>query len=796
MYYEVIPQLSKKLIDSPSWQKILEEILGKAKKRLDDIGEGGNFPEYKRCLYDSTISEYKKVAYQLFQDRFLTRQEYNRIQNILPCNSLLFHGTLGSGKSSLEKSFSDIAGLKVVNLLSAYREGISVDEELEVKRVRINQVLNGDFSQIPEIVEETNTLLIIDTIEELIEEVGISLRKIIETMDSSTKHKNVRWVITSSDHVNIICNPLYSKLSSFQFKNQSDSGSQNDEKAYLANWYDLDLINIQFNVSQRLWCDTFQERNVELEQLDFYPPALIGVMSENADLLASFNEVNDIFKLLVHYIFDRLNLNSADRGKILSSIKQLEFFSEEREGFHLTLDFLGSLNAEKAARETSINQLINTRLILVSESNAAPVYKINIPLLWAYFFAVRAIEESFDIEKFREHFGTNSSLESHFKIIYQYYSFRSGTPLHIEQLCKGYGSLEGAIFLLNYSGRDYGLEFLNATYKVLSNGLSKGSRLLNEGVYHENLLTYALYRCLASTANSGYDSNLIEQITLYIGAIFKLLTKNESKKFLLSTVEVFLDDLHESEAKQLIPYSILKLTEYLRVSESEYFEVHDSFLFLLSKYLFKRYPFGYRTFFDFIFDKEYKKSAYSGFYRFSTKFLDAGFTHFLASSGVVYKSVEDSDSEIIFEFLAILIRKKAYRNGTDQSNFDKLEKIRFLARSSFHKAIGNRIRKTFTMHVPDAKLLIERIAKEYSSYKLSVQSASERKNLTEGLLRIFKHIDIANKSRKSNLPTSLQPIIVKYINKSDITRYFNFVEDVDFIESVYSLGGKLCETFR
>ena len=108
MYYEVVPQLSKKLIDSPSWQKILEEILGKAKKRLDDIGEGRNFPEYKRCLYDSTISEYKKVAYQLFQDRFLTRQEYNRIQNILPCNSLLFHGTLGSGKSSLEKSFSNI----------------------------------------------------------------------------------------------------------------------------------------------------------------------------------------------------------------------------------------------------------------------------------------------------------------------------------------------------------------------------------------------------------------------------------------------------------------------------------------------------------------------------------------------------------------------------------------------------------------------------------------------------------------------------------------------------------------
>lgn len=796
MYYEVIPQLSKKFIGSPSWQEFIDKILAKAKKRLDDNGDIKGFPEYKRCLYDSTILDYKKIALKLFQEKFLSRKEYNRIQRVLPNNSLLFHGTLGSGKSSLEKSFSNMKDLKIVNLLDAYRECSSVDEESEIKRNRINRVLNGDFSQIPEIERKTNTLLIIDTIEELVEEVGISLKTIIETMNSSTKYQNVRWVITSSDHVNIICNPLYSRISSFQFKNQFDLEPASEVKAPLANWYDLDLMNIQFSVSQSLWRDTFGESNIELEQLDFYPPALISIMADNADVLASFNEENDIFKLLVHYIFDRLNLDSGDRGKVLSSISELEFFKEGNVDFDLTLEFSGNLNAKEAGNTNSLNHLINAKLLLVSDSHASPVYKINIPLLWAYFFALRAIDESCDIEKFREYFGVSSSLESHFKLIHQYYSFKKGMPLNIAQLCMAYGSLEGAIFLLNYGGKDYGLEFLAATFSLLSDGLSNGSQLLSEGVYHENLLTYALYRCLAAAANSGYDRDLVDQVSIFIGAIFKLLKENESKEFLVSTVEVFFDDLNEVDKEELILYSILKLTEYLRVNESEYSDVHDSFLFLTSKSLFKHYRIGYRTFFEFIFDTEYKKCAYNGFYRFSTKFLDAGFTYFLASSSVVYKSVEDSDSEIIFEFLAILIKKKGYRYGTDKRSFDKLEKIRFLARSSFHKAIGNRIRKTFTMHVPDAQLLLNRVAKEYCRYELNSKSASERKNLTQGLLHIFKHIDMVGSDRKSNLPSSLQPMIVKYINKNDIKKHFNFVEDSDFVDSVYASSLKLSKTFK
>ena len=71
MYYEVIPQLSKKFIGSPSWQEFIDKILAKAKKRLDDNGDIKGFPEYKRCLYDSTILDYKKIALKLFQEKFL-----------------------------------------------------------------------------------------------------------------------------------------------------------------------------------------------------------------------------------------------------------------------------------------------------------------------------------------------------------------------------------------------------------------------------------------------------------------------------------------------------------------------------------------------------------------------------------------------------------------------------------------------------------------------------------------------------------------------------------------------------
>lgn len=785
--------LANEFYAADGWQKKAIEIIEKISigdKRISDK----TALELNNKISESSLKEFKKFTSTLEKSKEISLKQLKEFQRIPPRNCLLFFGTIGTGKSNLkssivpdDKSITIINSIERSKLIRLRNETTKYIEENTIK-----EMLCGNIASITHVHDEKPVYIVVDTIESTCERFDISISNLLSSIEDSTRYKNVKWIILSGEIANIFQNPLYEELSRYQFETSSHSSTEQNRYKVL-NWFDLDKANISYKVSSNIWKAISSDKEydeINVDDINYLPPAVIIPLFEKYEEgLYSENSI-DVFELLVENLFQRLGLDSVKKNNAISAIKSLKLYTFENESIAMLLSSDGTLALQNTTSDSHhVNSLIEANLISQSSRGNEITYKVQSILIWAFYLSCKMIEDDAELNKLNLNNTSPNQLSINVKLIYQHLLNKKCDSISIEKLLTTHGTLDGSFFLLSYNSKAYRILFLKSLCIFLNDNLTMQSKILASSVSNIDVLTLGLYKIICAIDENDLSKELIDNIATLSSAIFKSKLSKSNTAHYISVIVHLMELINEStERITLIIHTIHRFTSLIRVNADDFEEEHSIFLLRLGRILINNLELPENNFLKLILDDSYKKSAWEGFYRLATKYLDAGFTHYLAKDEIVYSSVEINDHESVTRILEKLIQNDIYSIGYYDSDSDK--KYKFHVRSAFHKAIGNRIRRVITMMTmdnDDAINLASRVIHDYKRY-IGPENNVRSRLLNEGLLYIFRHIDISRNKEKSALPMEMRKIVNDTFGPRTTIKHFQFIGFTDWESRVNNMN--------
>ncbi|KID57387.1 hypothetical protein JF50_09265 [Pseudoalteromonas luteoviolacea] len=773
--YNPMPQIIDSFLKSESW---LDRFVNESKKSFSNEKEKTKHEKKVRSLAKSlSLNEFKKHLIENSKEK-KDDKVWASINCLKQKNCLLIFGGVGSGKTT------------IANIIKEQSKSyFDFNEHIKSQgpEVAIN-LISHDFNLLKDKYKyHDDFVIIIDSLEELIELTNQNTNDIIEFIKNSTVFKNSKWVITTSDTANIIYDSNYKKISSFGFEANKNlaQGSSSEFYSLFDGWYNLDKLNKEKSIGHQIWKSNVIDTTYEYkyEKIEHFPPALVKILSRNIHR-GNFDTIEniDIFQEIVRYIFEKVGVttSSEEQARLIYLFQRVSYYKIEEEFIKINFCPLGEIENQSEEVKLKVLPEITKHKFLTHIFNVERGhYFIRYPHVWAYNLASSLIslnkDEVSSLSSLRS--LKNNQLTVTTKLCILKYQIEKCNK-ELDDIINGLEDIEYLVFLMEYSSKDFIKNVLERITRYIKKDLSENSKKITRKKNGVKILSYIFHLTLNSTELNNRSTKEVSQFCIIISAIFKSI-KQSDERSLQSAFEVIESFFYRiGMYPNLVVHTLLQLFSMIRIKQLS--TVHEGFLYQICNSFFQVTRFHQSSFENTFHSKELQNQAYKGFYRLTPTFFSRGFSHYLR-----HGHMESRDKAAI-DFFRMLVKKRIYAGRTTKNHKDLTTNFNFHIRAGFHKAVGSLIRESYKLNSERAKSILIVIISEFNNMVLQTTNrVYEKDNLKDGILYVFRHIDISKSTDGTfTLPKDFQNIAYNNIRKKNEIKNFRFISESDFISHV------------
>ena len=846
MKYNQIDDLAEHLFDSMDWKGQFINVLNESKIRYDEASgiTSPPFDNIDKMMDGKTLTQAKSISKELYENKYISKLDLIKLSNIPPNNSLLFFGSIGSGKSLLRELICESSNsiIKVIDLMNnpselfedytrKYLEG---KEQLNEKiGEKINQLLDGELDYINQY--EKSLLIVIDTLEDFLVRYNQKIDRVICALSHSTKYNNIRWLITTSNIASVVCDDAFARISGFQFSPREKSL---ESYSKFSDWYNLDRINFIKKLGSKIWSNLTDDvlNSDQSNHMNHFSPALVKSLADSHSSLPLHQPV-DIFLNLLRTQLNRLDFTIKDESHLWKCLNALNM---EQIAEELLNDDVNILDAKGSVFSTlshsDIEFLVKNKILSLSVFTNPEGYVVTFPFLWSYMIGRELSEKNInDMMKTMIRKDNNSnSLAFQIRLIYLYYKSKNHSHSILNYSLELFDDISSSVFLLDYLSSHNRLKYMlelseyisksavpsSITTSHLALAIHKCTDFISTQQYPESLIDnlsdtshiqsrdhlnycYSLalldveHDKINSTIKNIHSTFLEKLLFLSAYSIDSATTERELSLILEVYEQIIRDFKDENDLASLITI-VLFLSSIIDSYKND--KLKNDFVSSFCIIYFKCSNIEFETFTRILFCDSFLEHSLRTKGAFSYHFINEGVRHYINKYDNETIFVMNRNLNGVKVILDKLIEIGAYDSNAKRER--KIERkgekyrkakypyenrkreVNFWLRASLHKRTGSLIRKLITNGSGDKLSSIKLVVNIFDEYLKSNKPHDYYINLSDGLLYCFRHIDLVDDSRKSQLPTYLRPLIEGYYRSQIIYENFIFIDEEEFISNV------------
>ncbi|WP_458069009.1 hypothetical protein [Vibrio parahaemolyticus] len=748
--------------------------------------------EYNNNYIENVINDINKSDYQsallIIKDLVLTEQlsrsVLNRAFNIRTNHCLLIFGNVGSGKSLFCQNETIKRLDPENNIYNINRKlkvnGGKLDNAVTSTTIRLfKSIIHGDFTPVlPD--KNITTIFIIDNYTEVLSKLNISMRMLYDAISKSTKHHKIKWIITKNDIASVIYNPQFKQLARYQF---SKDDGLNIFPRSISGWFDLDYQNSIKKVPEEIFKNhNLRVYDIQVKDINHLPPAIVDLT-----VMLDDYKSQDIMQLVIAYCLDSLNISEANKSQVIEAINGINAIEVNNNTTEIKVGERNELLIDASTPQCKL--LIKNGLLTVSNFNNEIRLVLSHPFLWAYFTSFNVMKNITNelITVYSQLNKQNTSFSLYLKMILQYQYFRHDSNINVTELLIKFGNIDGLLYFLSMCDDQAKLNFIKklgtlATKSKDFNNPKKAKKYLPSA----SLYIFAITRCSYAIERHNFDKAQCIDLVRASSIAFKLLN-NMSDAHMLADIFVHsFKEISAEEPLKALPmiYEMAATMSCYTCNKSRPNRSQVKFLSLVSKAFFKTICKDYTAFFKLVTDKQFKMKSINGKHLFCEKFFEEAFKKFVSDKS---RDIDAYNANAVCHIASIMIEKQIYSHGitndiSDKKNLPKY--YDFLLASKFHRAVGTYIRLLVALNIntrDNANTLLRQVSNIFNEKIPLARDPELTQGLSDGLLYIIRHIDLAQKNKLALLPNSLKVTVNSSLNAVLVSKNIRYEDTEQFI---------------